>query len=208
MENREISSKVSNNPQNQLNWLEIVEHSALWASAFGSFFGWFFQEILLAVAPITLALFLNRINRKIFEEKVNKQTNNENNEIVELKTDMNLAFKQLELLGKTILEKAPESSLNSPLNQSNFEYNTITKEDWEAINIKFSDIEEEIQSLKDLATYLQNSIEFDLESTNNTSQEELQAQITKLKELNQDIIKPYLVHLIRAVKKLQNTRKS
>ncbi|MDT9339778.1 hypothetical protein VV11_010020 [Trichodesmium erythraeum 21-75] len=37
--------------------------------------------------------------------------------------------------------------------------------------------------------------------------EELKAQITKLQELNRDIVRPYFIRLIRAVKQLQNTGK-
>ncbi|MGD1808555.1 hypothetical protein ACP6PL_24395 [Dapis sp. BLCC M126] len=205
MENRETSSKVLNNPRSQLNWLEIAEYSALGASVFGSGLAWLFEQILWAATPITLGLFLNTINRKIFEEKIQKQTNNE---VEELRIDMNSVFEQLDALPKAIIEQTAELSQN----QSSFEYNTITKEDWEAINIKFSDIEEELQSLKNLATDLQPNQGDNLESTNNTSIsnqiEELQAQITRLQELNRDIVRPYFISLIRAVKQLKKTTKS
>ncbi|NES05773.1 MAG: hypothetical protein F6K22_24960 [Okeania sp. SIO2F4] len=204
MENRETSSTVINNPQSQLKWLEIAEYSALGASVLGSGLAWFFEQILWAATPITLGLFLNTINRKIFEEKIQKQTNNE---VEELRIDMNSVFQQLDSLPKTITEQTLESSQN----QSNFEYNTITKEDWEAINIKFSDIEEELQLLKKLATDLQQNQEDNLQSTNNTSMpneiEQLQTQITRLQELNRDIVRPYFIRLIRAVKQLEKTIK-
>ncbi|MDJ0519411.1 MAG: hypothetical protein QNJ74_25200 [Trichodesmium sp. MO_231.B1] len=204
MENRETSSRVLNNPRSQLNWLEIGEYSALGASVLGSGLAWFFEQILWAATPITLGLFLNTINRKIFEEKIQKQTNNE---VEELRIDMNSVFQQLDSLPKTITEQTLESSQN----QSNFEYNTITKEDWEAINIKFSDIEEELQLLKKLATDLQQNQGDNLQSINNTSMpneiEKLQAQITRLQELNRDIVRPYFIRLIRAFKQLEKTIK-
>ena len=204
MENRETSSRVLNNPRSQLKWLEIVEYSALGASVFGSGLAWWFKQILFAATPITLALFLNTINRKIFEEKIQKQSNNE---VEELRIDMNSVFQQLDALEKTITEQTLESSQN----QSNFEYNTITKEDWEAINIKFSDIEEELQLLKKLATDLQQNQGDNLQSINNTSMpneiEKLQAQITRLQELNRDIVRPYFIRLIRAFKQLEKTIK-
>jgi len=205
MENRETPSTLLNDPQNQLNRLEIAEYSALGASVFGSGLAWLFEQILWAATPITLALFLNTINRKIFEEKIQKQNNNE---VEELRMDINSVFHHLDAQGNTIIEKTPESSPN----QLSFEYSTITKEDWEAINIKFSDIEEELQSLKDLATDLQQNLEDNLQSKDNTLMpneiEQLQTQITKLQELNRDIVRPYFIRLIRAVKQLQNTRKS
>ncbi|MGD1704482.1 hypothetical protein [Dapis sp. BLCC M229] len=205
MENRETSSTVLNNPRSQLNWLEIAEYSALGASVVGSGLAWFSKQFMFAATPITLGLFLNTINRKIFEEKIQKQTNNE---VEELRIDMNSVFQQLDSLPKTITEQTLESSQN----QSNFEYNTITKEDWEAINIKFSDIEEELQLLKKLATDLQQNQGDNLQSTNNTSMpneiEQLQAQITRLQELNRDIVRPYFIRLIRAFKQLEKTIKS
>ncbi len=205
MENRETSSTVLNNPQSQLKWLEIAEYSALGASVFGSGFAWLFEQILFAATPITLALFLNTINRKIFEKKIQKTTNNE---VEELRIDINSVFEQLDAVEKKFTEQTPELSQN----QSSFEYNTITKEDWEAINIKFSDIEEELQSLKDLATDLQQNLGDNLQSTNKTSMpneiEQLQTQITRLQELNRDIVRPYFIRLIRAVKQLEKTIKS
>ncbi|NEQ38400.1 MAG: hypothetical protein F6K40_19875 [Okeania sp. SIO3I5] len=205
MENKETPSTILNNPQNQLKRLEIAEYIALGASVFGSGVAWLFEQILWAATPITLALFLNTINRKILEEKIQKQTNNK---VEELRMEINSVFQHLDAQGNTITELTPDLSQN----QSNFEYNTITKEDWETINIKFSDIEEELQSLKDLATDLQQNLEDNLQSKHNTSMpneiEQLQAQITKLQELNQDIVRPYFIRLIRAVKQLQNTRKS
>ncbi len=209
MENKETSSTVLNNPQSQLKWLEIAEYSALGASVFGSGLAWFFEQVLFAATPITLALALNTINRKIFEEKIQKQTKNE---VEELRIDINSVIHQLDALPTRITEQTPEFPLNSSQNQSNFEYNTITKEDWEAINIKFSDIDEELQSLKDLTTDLQQHLGENLQSTNNTSManeiEQLQAQITKLQEVNRDVVRPYFIRLIRAVKQLQKTIKS
>ncbi len=209
MENRETSLTVLNNPQSQFKWLEIAEYSALGASVFGSGLAWFFEQILFAATPITLALFLNTINRKIFEGKIQKQTNNE---VEELRIDMNSVFENLNELPKTITEETQESSINSSQNQSSFEYNTITKEDWEAINIKFSDIDEELQSLKDLATDLQQKQGDIIQSQNNTlianEIEQLQVKITILEELNRDIVRPYFIRLIRAVKQLEKTTKS
>ncbi|MEM1172647.1 MAG: hypothetical protein AAGJ08_27125 [Cyanobacteria bacterium P01_H01_bin.35] len=209
MEKRETSSTVLNNPQNQLKRLEIAEYIALFASGFGSVLAWLFEQILWAATPITLALFLNTINRKIFEQKIQKQTKQEHEE---LRIDMNSVVEQLDELAKTITEQTPESSQNLYQNKSSLEYNTITKEDWEAINIKFSDIEEELQSLKDSATNLQQNQEDNLQSTNNTLMpneiEQLQAKITRLQELNRDIVRPYFIRLIRAVKKLEKTTKS
>ncbi len=208
MENQEKSSTVLNNPQNQLKWLEIAEYSALGASVFGSVLAWLFEQILFAATPITLALFLNTINRKTFEEKIQKKTNNE---VEELRIDMNSVFQNLDILATRITEQTPESPINSSQNESSFEYSTITKEDWEAINIKFSDIEEELQLLKDVAADLQQNQGDNLQSKNNTSMpneiEKLQAQITKLQELNRDIVRPYFIRLIRAVKQLEKTTK-
>ena len=80
-----------------------------------------------------------------------------------------------------------------------------------ASDVAIQEIEEELQSLKDLATDLQQNLGYNLELTKNTSManeiEELKAQITKLQELNRDIVRPYFIRLIRAVKQLQNTGK-
>ena len=125
---------------------------------------------------------------------------------------MKSVFHNIDTLPKTITEETPELFINSSQKQFNFEYSTITKEDWEAISIKFSDIEEELQLLKKLATDLQQNLGYNSPSTNNTlipnEIEKLQAQITKLQELNRDLVRPYLICVIRAVKQLQKTRKS
>ncbi|MGD1715089.1 hypothetical protein [Dapis sp. BLCC M172] len=205
MENRETSSTILNNSQSQFKKLEIAEYIALLVSFVGSGLAWLFEQFMFAATPITLALFLNTINRKIFEEKIQKESNNE---VEELKMNMNSVFEQLDALPKTITEQTPESYQN----KSSLEYNTITKEDWEAINIKFSNIEEELQSLKDIATNLQQNKGDNLQSINNTSMlneiEQLQTQITRLQELNRDIVRPYFIRLIRAVKQLDKTTKS
>ncbi len=209
MENTEVSSKVLNNPKNQVNWLQIAEYTALGGSVCGSGLAWLFEQVLFAAIPITLALVLNTMNRKIFEEKIQKHSHNE---IEELKTDINSVCEQLEVLPKTITEATPNSLVNVSPNQSNFEYNTVTKEDWEAINIKFSDIDEQLQLLEDLTTDLQQqALVTDLQPQNQTYRlneiEKLQAQITKLQEQNRDIVKPYLIRIIRAVKQLEKTIK-
>ncbi|MCL2935818.1 MAG: hypothetical protein MGU50_04115 [Trichodesmium sp. MAG_R02] len=209
MENQETSSTVLRHPQNQLKWLEIAEYSAFGAAVFGSGLTLLFEQILFVTTPIILALFLNIINRKIFEEKIQVHIKNE---VQELTIEMTSVFQYLDKLPKTMTEQTPELSINSPLNQDNFEYNIITKEDWETINIKFSDIEEELQLLKDSTTDLQKNLRYNLQSTKNISMankiEQLQAQITKLQELNRDIVRPYFIRLIRAIKQLQNTKKN
>ncbi len=209
MENQETSSTVLRHPQNQLKWLEIAEYSAFGAAVFGSGLTLLFEQVLFVTTPIILALFLNIINRKIFEEKIQVHIKNE---VQELTIEITSVFQHLDTLPKTMTEQTPELSINSPLNLDNFEYNIITKEDWETINIKFSDIEEELQLLKDLTTDLQKNLRYNLQSTKNISMEnkieQLQAQITKLQELNRDIVRPYFIRLIRAIKQLQNTKKN
>jgi uncharacterized membrane protein (DUF106 family) len=209
MENQETSSTVLRHPQNQLKWLEIAEYSAFGAAVFGSGLTLLFEQILFVTTPIILALFLNIINRKIFEEKIQVHIKNE---VQELTIEMTSVSQHLDKLPKTMTEQTPELSINSPLNLDNFEYNIITKEDWETINIKFSDIEEELQLLKDSTTDLQKNLRYNLQSTKNISMankiEQLQAQITKLQELNRDIVRPYFIRLIRAIKQLQNTKKN
>lgn len=216
MENREAPSTAWNHPQSQNDWLEIAEYTALGSAVIGSGFAWFLEQVLFAATPITLALALNIVNRKRFEEKIEKRINNQ---VEDLRMEVNSVFEQLEALPTAINEPTSIFALNSSNNQSNlptlaenFEYNTITKEDWETINIKFSDLDEELQSLKDLTTDLQQRLLHSLQSTNNTFQpseiERLQQQITKLQELNRDVVKPYFIRLIRAVKQLQDGRMS
>lgn len=211
MENMEASSTGLNHPQNQHNWLQIAEYTALGGSVLGSGLAWFFEQVLFAATPITLALALNIFNRKQFEQKIYKRTDNE---VENLKMQINSVFHHLEALPATMTESdsilTPNSSNNLsdfPVVTENFAYNTITKEDWETINIKFSDIDEELQSLKDLTTDLQQRLVDNLQSTNSshvqTEIDELQQQVTRLQELNRDVVKPYFIRLIRAVKQLQ-----
>ncbi|MGK7921145.1 MAG: hypothetical protein AB4080_14170 [Trichodesmium sp.] len=216
MENQEKSSKVLNNPQSQLKLLQIAEYSALGAAFFGSVLAWLFEQVLFAATPITLALTLNTINRKIFEEKIQKQTNHANHEVEELRVDLNSVFQYLDKLPTINAQEAAKLPVNFSENQSSFEYNTITKEDWEVINIKFAEIDEELQSLKDFTANLQENLGDNsgdnLQSNNNpdipNKIENLQRQITKLEELNRDIVRPYFIRLIRAVKQLEKTDKN
>lgn len=216
MENIETSSTGLNHPQNQHNLLQIAEYTALVASIVGSGLASFLKEVLFAATPITLTLALNIINRKKFEEKIQKQIDNQ---VENLRMEINSVVQHIKALPTTISEQNPTFNLNSSNNLSNFptvaenlEYSTITKEDWETINIKFSDIDEEIQSLKDLTTDLQQRLLDGLQSTNNVSIQneidELQQQVTRLQELNRDVVRPYFIRLIRAVKKLHEDKNS
>ena len=234
MEDTETSSTVSNNPQNQPHWLQIAEYTALGASIVGSGLALVLEKIAFVAPPITLALVLNSINRKRFEEKIQKHINNE---VEELRIDIDSVNGYPEKIQEKFTELTPESPINFSQNQSDFEFNTITKEDWDTINTKFSDIDEELQSLKDLTTDLQQNLADNLQSTKNASIideelqslkdlttdlqqnladnlqstknasmsnkiEELQAQINRLQDLNRDIVRPYFIRLIRAVKQL------
>lgn len=209
MEETETSSTVSNNPQSQPHWLQIAEYTALGASIVGSGLALLLEKISFVAPPITLALVLNSINRKRFESKIQTYINNE---VEELRIDIDSVDRYPEKALEKITELTPESPINFSQNQSDFEFNTITKEDWDTINTKFSDIDEELQSLKDLTTDLHQHLGDNLQSTNNASMsnkiEELQAQVNKLQDLNRDIVRPYFIRLIRAVKQLHKTIKS
>ncbi|NEQ77668.1 MAG: hypothetical protein F6K23_34430 [Okeania sp. SIO2C9] len=209
MEDTETSSTVSNNPQSQPHWLQIAEYTAVVASIFGSGLALVLEKISFVAPPITLALVLNSINRKRFEEKIQKHINNE---VEELRIDIDSVDGYPDKIPEKITELTPESPISFSQNQSDFEFNTITKEDWETINTKFSDIDEELQSLKDLTTDLHQHLGDNLQSTNNAYMsnkiEELQAQINRLQDLNRDLVRPYFIRLIRAVKQLQKIIKS
>ncbi|MDJ0555626.1 MAG: hypothetical protein QNJ68_14525 [Microcoleaceae cyanobacterium MO_207.B10] len=216
MENTEASSTDLNHPQSQHNWLQIAEYIALGGSVGGSGLAWFFEQVLFAATPITLALALNIFNRKQFEEKIQKHTDNQ---VEYWTTEINSVVHHIETLPTKISEHGSNFTLNSSNNLSNvptvaenLEYSTNTKEDWETINLKFSDIDEELQSLKDLTTDLQQRLLDGLQSINSTSTQneidELQQQVTRLQELNRDVVKPYFIRLIRAVKQLQEANKS
>ncbi|MDY7007163.1 MAG: hypothetical protein SWX82_25335 [Cyanobacteriota bacterium] len=209
MEDTETSSTVSNNSQSQPHWLQIAEYTALGASIVGSGFALALEKIAFVAPPITLALVLNSINRKRFEEKIQTHINNE---VEELKIDIDSVDRYPEKIQEKITELTPESPINFSQNQSDFEFNTITKEDWDTINTKFSDIDEELQSLKDLTTDLNQRLVKNLPSINDVSMsneiEQIQAQVDRLQDLNKDIVRPYFVRLIRAVKELQKAIKS
>ncbi|NES74838.1 MULTISPECIES: hypothetical protein [unclassified Okeania] len=209
MEDTETSSIVSNNSQSQPHWLQIAEYTALGASIVGSGFALVWEKISFVAPPITLALILNSINRKRFEEKIQTHINNE---VEELRIDIDSVDRYSEKTQEKITELTPEYPINFSQNQSDFEFNTITKEDWDTINTKFSDIDEELQSLKDLTTDLHQDLGDNLQSTNYASMsnkiEELQGQVNKLQDLNRDLVRPYFIRLIRAVKQLQKIIKS
>jgi hypothetical protein len=63
MQKKEPSPTTSTNTPQQRDWLELAECAALGVSAVGSIVAAFSQQIFLAAAPITIALFLNFVNR-------------------------------------------------------------------------------------------------------------------------------------------------
>ncbi len=63
MQKKEPSPTTSTNTPKRPDWLELAEYVALGVSALGSIVAAFSQQVFLAAAPLTLALFLNLVNR-------------------------------------------------------------------------------------------------------------------------------------------------
>jgi hypothetical protein len=63
MQKKEPSPTTSTNTPKRRDWLELAECAALGVSALGSIVAAFSQQVFLAAAPLTIALFLNFVNR-------------------------------------------------------------------------------------------------------------------------------------------------
>lgn len=63
MQKKEPSPTTSTNTPKRRDWLELAEYAALGVSALGSIVAAFSQQVFLAAAPLTIALFLNFVNR-------------------------------------------------------------------------------------------------------------------------------------------------
>ncbi|NEN91316.1 MAG: hypothetical protein F6K48_21355, partial [Okeania sp. SIO3H1] len=59
-----------------------------------------------------------------------------NNDREELRIDIASVDGHAEKIPEKFTELTPESPINFSQNQSDFEFNTITKEDWDTINTK------------------------------------------------------------------------
>lgn len=84
MQKKEPSPTTSTNTPNRRDWLELAECAALGVSALGSIVAAFSQQVFLAAAPLTVALFLNFVNRSRISQQAelaevpaaNKNTSN------------------------------------------------------------------------------------------------------------------------------------
>ena len=77
---------------------------------------------------------------------------------------------------------------------------TITRDDWELVNIRFLEIQKVMANLQS-----------QLQASTNQSTPDLsivQAQIHRLEHEQQEVVKPHLKRLITVVKQLQHTQDS
>jgi hypothetical protein len=182
-----------------------------------------YQPIIFAGTPLTLALILNVVNRQRFEQDMRQYLDAA---ITDVRMVVELLHQQIQLL-------PPESNANEldPITDvltelqrvtQGLEKNALRQDDWEVMNVRFQLIQETIDELKtSMETSGLNFEKNDQESLNATLEafvnqsitdsatmqiqiDQLSEQVNVLQTEQQTLIKPYIKRLVNAVKELKN----
>jgi hypothetical protein len=218
MRNSEDSLKPS---PNSVNGWKLAEYVSIAGTAVGTLIAAWYQPIVFAGTPLTLALILNVVNRQRFEQNM-RQTMDA--AITDVRTVVESLHQQIQLLPSESNELDPITDVLTELQRvtQGLEKNALRQDDWEVMNVRFKIIQETIDELKTspptspwhLEGNDQESLTKVLEGFVNqsvTDYQGIQTQIGQLSEQvnalqteQQTLIKPYLKRLVNAVKELQN----
>ena len=218
MRNSEDSLKPS--PHSVNGW-KLAEYVSIAGTAVGTLVAAWYQPIIFAGTPLTLALILNVVNRQRFEQEM-RQTMDA--AITDVRTVVESLHQQIQLLPSESNELDPITDVLTELQRvtQGLEKNALRQDDWEVMNVRFKLMQETIDQLKTsretsplhLEGNDQESLTKVLEgfvSQSVTDSQGIQTQIDRLSEQvkslqteQQTLIKPYLKRLVNAVKELQN----
>ena len=204
---------------NQRDWLEVAEYASIAGSAIGTIVAGLSGQIIYAAAPLTAAISLNFVNRQRFEQQVQQKANS-------AIAGLELTVKSLQHQIQTLPGESKELYTTvSDLQQKlvSLENGALREHDWENVNVRFLLMNEKLTEVKNITAELQersNEVDFNQiqgtvrqlqvlldrptidVATIQTETQQLQQQVSELQRQNQQIVKPYLQRLTRAVKQL------
>ncbi|CDM94705.1 MAG: hypothetical protein P5702_08590 [Limnospira sp. PMC 1291.21] len=198
--------------ENQRDWLKIAEYVSVVASGVGSLVAAIiFRPLLLAAAPLTVAVALNIINRQRFEQQVRQSTDAA---IADVRAVVKSLYDQVQMLPGPTEENSDLDQITEVLTElqrvtQRLEQNALRHEDWEVMNVRFRLMENTINDIKQHppATNSEHLSQPSVSPGNLIKLEQqlgiLYQQVRELQNHNREIVKPYLKRLTVAVKKLQ-----
>jgi exonuclease VII large subunit len=227
----EPSQNLQNPPeQNSPDQLKVLEYAAVAASAVGSVAAAWFEQILFAATPLTLAAVLNVINRQRFEQQLRRYTTSAIADIQTVLEQSHPQPPQLQTDPQFLAESTTDSSVQNDLDPiveavtelqrvtQRLDEDVLRQQDWEILNVRFKLLEDTIEQFKpDVSSPVANPPEATSEgiklspvpqatpdlSPIQSQIDHLHHQVVRLDEQNRTIVKPYLSRLAQAVKKLQ-----
>jgi hypothetical protein len=228
----EPSPTLQNSPEDYSpDQLKILEYAAVAASAVGSVAAAWFEQILFAATPLTLAAVLNLVNRQRFEQQLRRYTTSAIADIQAVVEQSHPQLPQLQTDPQFLAESTPDSSIQNDLDPiveavtelqrvtQRLDEDVLRQQDWETLNVRFKLLEETIEQFKqDVSSSVTPPPETTAAEEMKLSPvpqaatdlspiqsqiDHLNHQVVRLDEQNRTIVKPYLSRLAQAVKKLQ-----
>lgn len=217
MQNSEKSLPTS---QNSRDWWKLAEYASIAGSAIGSIIAAWYQQIIFAATPLTLALAFNVVNRQRFEQHIQQNLDTTAADVHQVVQSLH---QQVESLPSESTDLDPITEVLTELQRvtQRLEKNALRQEDWDVMNVRVKLLKETVDELKEasanspldsegsdlqvLATSLEglvNQSSSDL-SVLQTQVNQLRQDVNQLQTEQQTLIKPYLKRLVQAVKKLQ-----
>ncbi|MGB3401773.1 MAG: hypothetical protein WBA77_03710 [Microcoleaceae cyanobacterium] len=224
MQKPEEPSKAS---ENQLDPLKVLEYAAVSASVVGSIAAAWLQQILFATTPLTLAAILNLVNRQRFEQQLRRYTHSA---IADIQTVVEQSMPQAtqpEEIAQFLPQQTPDNTIQNdldPIIEAVTELQRVTQrldeevlrqQDWEMLNVRFKLLDDRLEQFQQQISTTDVSVPSepiqlspipqavtDL-STIQSQLDQLHHQVLRLDQQNRRIVKPYLLHLSRTVKQLQ-----
>lgn len=152
--NNDNSPELEPTPQTtgkSYDLLQKVEYVTIGGAVIGSVVSYFFQQILWASAPLTLALILNLVNR----QKLGKTTQETTvSAITDLQTQVDSVSELIYKVPTATIDFSPALTENiEKLRDATerLEGDVVTTLDWETMNVRLLLMEEAMESLKKIA---------------------------------------------------------
>ncbi|SKB11592.1 conserved hypothetical protein [Planktothrix sp. PCC 11201] len=200
---------------------KLAEYVSIAGTAVGTLIAAWYQPILFAGTPLTLALILNVVNRQRFEQDMRQDMDAA---ITDVRMVVESLHQQIQLLPPESNELDPITDVLTELQRvtKGLEKNALRQDDWEVMNVRFQLIQETIDELKtSMETSGLNFEKNDQESLNTTLEafvsqsitdsatmqiqiDQISEQVNALQTEQQTLIKPYIKRLVNAVKELKN----
>ncbi|MGL5083324.1 MAG: hypothetical protein ACRC8A_17735 [Microcoleaceae cyanobacterium] len=211
-----------------MDLLRLLEYLAVISAAVGSLAAAWFGKILYAASPMSVALFLNLINRQRLEQSTQQTHYRTDAAIADVQTVVQSLHDQVHAQASDSGELDSMTQVLTELQRvtKSLESDVLRQQDWEVMNVQFKlMMENAIADLKASADFKPHAAE-DLEVTQpllgssqsaveSSSQPHLDGlilqarlelihqQVIELDRQNRELVKPYLQRLIQAVKQLQ-----